>query len=647
MAYNRFLYNTALYNAGREEVAAIATSLIQAHTGPHIKAVIGGTGGVTFLSDFVTREGTKPLPSSYRFPDLTALIKAQETDTDDLPAYLRAWAAKDLPAAIYLVDRIPDIRAVIFGLLQADLMATILGQLATKDLAAIIEALKADLPAQVFSQYAPDLRAIMSGQLASDLGGLIWSPLDLPAYLQPVYLGDLPGYVRGFQFSDLPGQMLGIPAPELSAFLRAFEPGTSDLPAVTSKPAFPGDMDISGLIYPIGPWSEFSNLGGTLGPLSTGDIGASIGSGDDFDLRATLQLLAAKSLPGSMGAIPLGERDRFLPGYLQPMRLSDLNATMTINENVAFLGASIFSLHDTTDLGAFLRVAETFITAILTVSTMASRSLRATIGSPGCAGGSAIDELSATMLVQHARSLGAFVESYVARDLGASINTTNIFHAFDTIGVVFAPFLLSAVDFNATDTISITFSPFRGKDLGAAITAILSNTSLGASITPTFPLFRVVPAVNRLTAAELRLDREQDIQEIRLQLEGILLEYLYVHGTDVAFIRDPNEDWKINIRSFRPLAEGLFGDHAAGRVCRLGNLESYATLDQAVRACIQAVIGLEDEGDLGATIAGTGGYTALSAFVNPLTPGVDYVDLGGLANRVYPVDFGATISGSL
>ena len=59
MAYNRFLYNTALYNAGRDEVGAIAKSIIQAHTGPHIQAVVGeipsgaGQSGIAFLSDFI------------------------------------------------------------------------------------------------------------------------------------------------------------------------------------------------------------------------------------------------------------------------------------------------------------------------------------------------------------------------------------------------------------------------------------------------------------------------------------------------------------------------------------------------------------------------------------------------------------------
>ena len=76
MAYGRFLYNTALYNAGREEVGAVARSIIQAHTGPHIQAVVGSTGGVSFISDFVIQEGTvtKP-PSRYEFPDLQAWLQ--------------------------------------------------------------------------------------------------------------------------------------------------------------------------------------------------------------------------------------------------------------------------------------------------------------------------------------------------------------------------------------------------------------------------------------------------------------------------------------------------------------------------------------------------------------------------------------------
>ena len=52
MTYNRLTYNSALYNAARSEFGAIARSIISAHTGPHIQAVVGSDGGVTFVSDF-------------------------------------------------------------------------------------------------------------------------------------------------------------------------------------------------------------------------------------------------------------------------------------------------------------------------------------------------------------------------------------------------------------------------------------------------------------------------------------------------------------------------------------------------------------------------------------------------------------------
>ena len=134
-----------------------------------------------------------------------------------------------------------------------------------------------------------------------------------------------------------------------------------------------------------------------------------------------------------------------------------------------------------------------------------------------------------------------------------------------------------------------------------------------------------------------------DTQEIRFQLEGALLEYFYVHGTDLAFIRDAKQDWKINVRSFRPIAENMFGDFAAARVCRRGDVTSYATLDGAIRACIAAVLGLEGEANIGATIRATGQISGLLA-----TLGVSdvFTDLGAIANRVFPADFGAAINGT-
>jgi hypothetical protein len=459
--------------------------------------------------------------------------------------------------------------------------------------------------------------------------------------------------------------MVGVAAPQLSALIGGMSGDILDLPARSSA----RDLgDISATVTPNVPGPPpgpddfiatiigtggFHGIPGYLWPVTagTGDVGARIQTGGEADLSALIQFFGAGNIPGTIGTIPIGERDRFLSVYAQPVTPANLGAAMTINENVSFLGASILSLRDKADLGAFIRVAETFITAILTVTTLASSSLRATIGRPDCEGGSANAVLGALATAQYAGDMGALIESFVEHNLGASINTGNIFFAFDTINFIFSPYRVRSLDFNATDTISIIFSPFRGKDLAATITATLAHTSLGATVTATFPLLSVVPAVNRLTAVDLRLDREQDIQEVRLQMEGSLLEYFYLHGTDQALIRDPNEDWKINIRSFRPLAEGLFGDHAANRICRLGSLTSYATLDEAVRACIQAVLGFEDEGDLGGTITANevinqrGGLGLdMSAYLNPMVPGRDF---WGLDAAVYTVTHQPTLTGTI
>ena len=113
---------------------------------------------------------------------------------------------------------------------------------------------------------------------------------------------------------------------------------------------------------------------------------------------------------------------------------------------------------------------------------------------------------------------------------------------------------------------------------------------LNASLTIVFPLPRVVPHVSSVLAADLRTGRALNTQEVRLQLEGLLLDFLYVNGTEQSFIQESDEEWKINVRSFQEIAEGMFGDFASARVCRLGSVLSYSTLDEAVRACIEAVI---------------------------------------------------------
>ncbi len=637
MTYNRFLYNSALYNAGRDEIGAIAKSVIQAHTGPHIQAVAGSTGGVSFISDFTITEGEvrKP-PSRFHFPDLQARIRAVQTGRDDVSAWIRGWYAKDLPAAIYPVAWTPNLPASIFGLFEAGLLATIVGRLGQHDLSAVIQAAVADLSARMLGVAAPDLPAVINellqpGQkMEPKLFACIHTPLDLPAILNPVQKIDLPGSIRGFQYADLPGRMLGIHAPSFIGFIKGFDTGTMDLPTnmrtspvgagvlpTTINPVFTGDtgygVGLLGEIYPSGGFKGITSSIRSLSPAQ-GNLGAYITTAGDLDLPATLYGLGADNLSASVGAILLGEKDKQLPGYLQPLHLSHLSAYLNPDPNVAFLGATISALRGTTDLSAFIRVAETFVTAILTVSTLTGRDLRATIGKPGCLGGSGNKNLTATATAQHAWSLGASIVSFIKHDLAATINTANIFHAFDTIEVDFSPHKVRLnTQFLTCDSIPVSFSPFRGKNLGATISAVLRNADLAAAVTATFPLPRVVPTVSTLQAVNLQQGEPQNLQEIRVLLEGQIQEFLYIHGAQEVFTQDANEDWKINVSSFKPITEDLFGDFATARIRRLGSLTSFATMDEAVRFCIQAVIGFSDESNLSAYINATGGVTSLAA----------------------------------
>ncbi len=665
MTYNRFLYNSALYNAGREEAGAIIRSIISAHTGPHIQAVVVGEGGTSFISDFTITEGTfKKPPTQFKFPDLRATIRVFQTQAprednlsiDLLNVCIRGFGFKNLPASIFIVDHIPVLAATIFDLFQANLLANIIGELGMKDLPAIIQVTVADLGGQMTGVPAPSFFASIFAQSPGNLGARIHAPLDLSAILQAVQSGDLPADITGISFLDLAGSMLGLAAPTLPAFLRAIDSGTGNMPASIRLSAFTPNLPATitptltgatglgvGFTAIIEPSGGFKDLRGIIRSLlaSTDTLGAIINGRDEFDLPAIINFLSAKTLKGSLQSIPLGERDRFLNAFLQPVRTSDLGAVMTFNQNVALLGAQILALHGTSDLGAIIKVSETFVTAILTVVTLASRNLRATIGRPECEGGSANKNLGANTVAQLKGDLGAFIQSFAQTNLGASINTQDIFFAFDTIGVTFAPFTLPGdPGFNATDTIPVLFSPFRGKNLGAVISSIQNNVFLPATITAVFPLAKVVPAIHRLTAADLRFDEDLDIQEIRLQLEGTLFEYIYVNGTDQALIKDPNETWKINVRSFKPIAAGLFGDHAAAKICRLGSLVEFKTIDQAVRFCIQAVLGFQEEVNLGAIITPSGGIKDLSVFLDIQN---NFKNLTALANRVFPADLGAQV----
>ncbi|MCI0527603.1 MAG: hypothetical protein L0Y56_09195, partial [Nitrospira sp.] len=185
------------------------------------------------------------------------------------------------------------------------------------------------------------------------------------------------------------------------------------------------------------------------------------------------------------------------------------------------------------------------------------------------------------------------------------------------------------------DTLSVRYSPFRGHNHGAFIRGELQHLNLRASISAGFPLPRVSPSTSIITAADLRNNEALNIQQVRLQMEGTFLEFLYVNGTDDAFIMDANQRWRINVRSFQPLAANLFGDFAAARICTRGDLTSFATIDEAVRSCIARVLGLDSQAQLGASITSRGQISGLKALVQISSR---FDDLSAFANRVYPSD---------
>jgi len=672
MTYNRFLYNSALWNAGREDAGPIARSIIQAHTGPHLQAVIGSTAGVSLISDFIIEEGSvvKP-PSSFKFPDLSSRVNAvfpgqvpYLKKNPFLPANIHAWGYGDMNACVFLVTKTPDLGGNIFGLFEATLAAFIEGSLGEKDLAASIFGAAADFPAIInellegsLFPFAPSIGGRMTGIASPTLRAMIHTPLDLIAYINPVHRGDLLGQIRGFQTAVLTGKMLGIPTPQVLGFIRGVDSGTLDLPTnMRISPEGAGELDAD--INPVFTGDTGFKLGLPATISDTGTVGhtqlptfirggvfahsnltAKISTGGTGDLGAYIELFGADNLQAYIGSKLFDQSAKNLEASAQPVHPYNLSAVMTINENVAFLGASIAALRDTKDLGAFIRVSETFVTAVMNVSTMSASSLRAVIGRPDCTGGSGNSTLAASAYAQHVGDISAYIESWAEATLGAKINSGDLFHAIDSISVSWSPRAVrDAGEFLTCDTIPVTFSPFRGSNLGAFIQGTLTGEDLAATVTATFPLMSVVPAINRITSADIKDLDEFDLQEIRLQMEGELVEYFYVSGTEKTFAKDANADWKINIRSFRPIADNLFGEFAAARVCRLAELESFQTIDEAVRFCIQSVIGLTSRADMGAAITGIGQIHDLNALLQVNTT---FHDLRG---RIYPTSNPSSIS---
>ncbi len=640
MTYNRQIYNSALYNAGRDEIAGIARSIISAHTGPHIKAVIGSTGGVSLLSDFEIQEGTivKP-PTSFKFPDLSAKIKGTTPGTKGLPASIRGFAFADFIAKIFPSDPVPpDLAARIFALIESNLSAFILGELAQADLPASIFPIFADLTGSMVGHFPANLEAFVKSQTPVNLGAKIHAPLDLAAII------NFPPH------SDLSGVMLGVIAPNLSARVLPTTPDPVLIGYIRLITAATSDLQT--LLVPRGGASEVTDdvpatitvvrndVTGLINPVRLQDLSARINNGGIFEpgfpvnLPGIVNVIGITSLKGLLIPAPVGERDTFLGARIQNVdRIPDLSATVGVNSNFKALSGIIISSSDTSTLNASLTVAETFVTALVKVSTLASRTLRATIGNPTCDGGSGSYNLGTSLVGKVVGNLGAFIESYITLDLTAGINTTPTFHAMDSINFTFSPSKVRNPRFRTTDTINISFGPFRGQSLGASIIAELPSSILTARLVVVFPAPRVSPSVSSLRGSDLRSGSSTATDEIRFQLEGALTEFLYVNGTDESFILDANEKWKINVRGFAPIATELFGESAAERICRLGSLTSYFTLDEAVRSCIDSVFGLGGEANLSVFIRASGSNLGLLGTVK-VTNILE--DLGAEVSRVYP-----------
>ncbi len=613
MTYNRNLYNSALYNAGKDELGALTRSVISAHTGPHIKAVIGSTGGVSLLSDFEIQEGTIVLPpTSFKFPDLSARIKGTTRQTKNLPASIRGFAFADLAAKIFPSDPAPpDLPARIFALLQKDLPAVILGKLAQHDLPASITPIFADLAATMVGHFPANLEAKLTIQQPVNLGAMIHAPLDLAAIINFPPHDDLGGTMLGIAAPDLPASLFPTAnEPSIIGYIRIITAAISNLPAVLigrdGEEGVTGDMPATITV-------DRPDLIGLINPVRSRDLAARINDGGIFepgfplDLPAIINMIGILSLPGTISAKATNDNDRFLLARIQNVdRIPDLGATIGVNSNLNNLAATLNSSTSTANLPAALTVAETFVTSLVKVSTLAARSLRATIGSPTCVGGSGSSNLGVTLEGKIVGNLGASITSFLNLDMSAGINTTTTFHAMDSIVFTFSPSRVRSQRFRATDTISISFGPFRGQSLGASIVAELPAALLPARLVVVFPPPRVTPFVSSLSGTDLRPGISSDFEELRFQLEGALTEFLYVNGTDDAFIRDANEKWKINVRSFSAIATELFGETAAERVCRLGDLTSFFTLDEAIRACIDSVFGIGGEANLGVVIRATG-----------------------------------------
>jgi hypothetical protein len=559
-------------------------------------------------------EGVVDLPASIdvHLPkDLQGIIDTH--DPDNLTAYIRGFAFKELPASLNAVYA-QDLPAEIGGHLpedlggyikpwpQEDLPGSIHGW-DTKDLGGLIRATYyRDLPAIIDIHRPRNIKALIKGWVRE-------ATYDLGANIQSFDLDDLPAFIRATEMAQLPAYLFPIQPVDLPTFIHGWQ--TADLLATISPAQYPWNLPAS-----INITGDRTDLGGSI-------------YGRKFD-----------PLPTDLSAYILVTQGREdLPAYLLAAQARDLSAFIDPGKDIGNLTASISPK----------RIR---LTAVIDFVTMEHQDLSATISIP--------------CFYSNFKDLASYIRPVYQADLGAYIYPKDYAWSSANLGARFGYALDTVVEDKLQINLTVTGYGYRTEDkIAINLGVYVAGLSLGAYINAIRQPADLSAYINALDvspydfetwkSAERVFSRSytqvfEDYEDVHISFKSIVSDYFYSSGSDVVAKVDRYTHFVTKVASYYSPAKSRVLQRKLHKVKELYDMRRFDTMDEAMRYAIWYVTTTPST-DLGAMInamapMGNGnlsariGATRYFSTHNNLTSTID-----GKATHSYDVVIGYTDDG--
>ena len=639
-------------------VVGYRRGVVQIIKGPCIYGGIRDLQGIITGTDVLTGTGDLHANISIHAPrDILGFIRVTKFKTVDLFAGISIHLSGNIAGSIrsWYRDNFVNLAGSIYGWQKVDLYATILMH-PPKDLQASVFVKKidyADLNTLIYAWHIKDLQIKLNRVFPFDLSATLDTiqPVDLFAYLKVRYIVDLKGSLKGWGIKDLSATIDIIFANDLNVKICGKDDMFKNLYCRIKGKA----IEIQSL------------LGANIRSFIGKDLNASLIATYMSNLSGYLFSVCPKDINANIYAWHVSNLQAILNGQRGPY---DLLASISPNENLRFLKASIYPVFGTRILSNLPAAVHSWETRNLTVNIglISARNLQVILTPYLYA-----KDLHATIYPKMIRlSTMVKVATMVHKDLSAMINSFCVFTEYKnlfasvyttyksdlsvfirTLKYIYKPSNLGASvgyadtitevdkykinvnvlpsEMRTFDRYKISFDIFGAvKFLSAYIKGTLRNVSLGATIIAkeivpyNFGRIKTTEQVIHLTYSGIF----KAFETVETSFKSLVNDYYYSSDGDYAWKTNRLDRWILEVKSFLPLDTSLRLKRRLHKETCLYDLTRFSTIDEAMRYAITYVTEYPQV-DLCTSIYGIGRYTSLGATISPRYIKEDGVSLAG------------------